>query len=300
MDYYGQPVRRYSSSHLSVDVLAESGPRLVRLMVASSAENLLAETPDVFWTTPGGRYNTWGGHRLWHAPEFSPRTYIPDDGGLTLDELSDGVRLIGPIEALTGIRKSLEIHLHPDRPVLTLAHCLRNEGAWPVELAPWGITQLPLGGVAILPQPQGDVDGNPFAPNRRFAFWPYTHFDDPRLEWHDDVVLVRGLPLGNEAAPSPFKIGYFNTHGWAAYLRNGTMLVKRFIPQPDLPLVDFGCNVEVYANFRFFELETLGPLQRLAPGSEINHSETWEIRTGLEKEMTIEAVRTLVAEVPIP
>ena len=39
-----------------------------------SDENLLAETPDIFWPTPDGDYYLRGGHRLWHAPEAKPRS----------------------------------------------------------------------------------------------------------------------------------------------------------------------------------------------------------------------------------
>lgn len=276
-DFHGLPARRIASAHLALDFLAEAGPRIVRLFVGGSDENLLAELPDVKWETPYGEYHIYGGHRLWHAPEAALRSYMPDDSGLIVEQLSDGVRLSGPAEPVTGLRKRIEIRLHADRPAVTLRHELINEGAWPIECAPWAITQLPLGGVAILPQPAGPIDAHGLLPNRRLALWPYTRADDPRLHLRDDAIQVEG-----QAELPPLKIGHWNLHGWIAYLRGGVLFVKRFDPRADAPYPDFNSNAEVYCNDRFIELETLAPLERLEPGRTARHVETWEVHTGID------------------
>lgn len=271
--FHGLPTRAIASRHLTVEYLAKAGPRLVGLRLAGRPENLLAETPDATWPTVFGTYHLYGGHRLWHAPEARPRSSMPDEGGLRVEDLADGIRLQGPVEVFTGIRKTIEIQVDPDRPALTLNHKLHNEGAWPVELAPWAITQLPFGGMAILPQPDKLVDPEGLTPNRTLAIWPYTHLGDGRLDLlRDDFYLVSA-----PGPAEPCKIGYFNQHGWTAFTRAGVILVKRFVPQPDRPHVDFGCNVEVFAGPVCLELETLGPLCRLEPNAEVEYRETWEI-----------------------
>ncbi len=272
-DYYGLPVRTIASRHLTVEYLAEAGPRLVGLRLAGHADNLLAETPDEGWDTPFGTYRLYGGHRLWHAPEAVPRSSVPDESGLAVVETSGGVRLEGPVEAYTGIRKTIALRLDPGWPALQVNHTLTNEGPWPVELAPWAITQVPLGGVAVLPQPGPVAESARVTPNRILALWPYTHLSDPRLDLRrDDFWLV--VTMG---PAQPCKLGYFNRHGWLAYRRRGLLLVKRFTPQPGQPHVDGGCNVEVFAGLVTVELETLGPLCRLEPGQAIEHAETWEV-----------------------
>jgi hypothetical protein len=288
-DFYGMPTRSIGNAHLRLEFLTRVGPRIVRLFLAGSDENQLAEAPDLRWETPFGDYHTWGGHRLWHAPEAFPRTYIPDDGGLTVEETPTGVRLCQPTEVPTGIRKCVEIRLHADWPALTLAHRLQNDGLWPVELAPWAITQLPLGGVAVLPLPNGPLDASGMLPNRRLALWPYTVWPDPRLDLHTDYLLVQA-----QAHPSPCKIGYLNHHGWAGYVRRGVFFCKRFEPHPDRPHPDLGCNVEVYCNDDFIELETLAPLQRLEPGQAATHVETWEFYPAPDMSPTVEGVRAQV------
>lgn len=271
-DFYGLPTRILSNQHLRLEFLAEAGPRIVRLSLAGSDENLLAEVPDIHWPTPYGEYYLRGGHRLWHAPEAVPRSSTPDNNGLTIVERDGAVCLIGPLEPDTRIRKSVEIRLHDDRPAVTVQHELWNGGAWAVELAPWAITQLPLGGVAVLPQQTEPLDSDGVIPNRHLVLWPYTHWHDPRLRLGDEHVLIKARP---EA--TIFKIGYMNHHGWVGYVRGGILFVKRFQPQPNAWHADLGCNAEVYCNERFIELETLAPLCRVEPGQSCVHVETWEI-----------------------
>jgi hypothetical protein len=285
-DFYGLATHSLANDHLRLEFLAQAGPRLVRLSLTGSDENLLAETPDSKVNTPFGDYHLRGGHRLWHAPEALGRTYVPDDSGLSVEMLPDGVRLVQPTETVTGIRKSIEIHMRPDRPALNLHHRLHNDGVWPVELAPWAITQLPLGGVAILPQPEGPAGTSELLPNRRLALWPYSRWSDPRLHIHDSCIVIHA-----QAQLPPFKIGYLNTHGWLGYLRNGVFFCKRFTPDPKPAYPDFGCNAEVYCNDQFVELETLGPLRVLAPGEAVSHVEAWELYRGLEMPDLPDAIR---------
>jgi hypothetical protein len=264
--------RIWQNGQVRLEFLAQAGPRIVRLSLAGSSDNLLAEVPEFTLTSSHGLYYIRGGHRLWHAPETADRTYIPDNAGLTIEETSNGFHLIQPTERPTGIRKSLEIQLHPDKPAVTVHHHLGNEGLWPVQCAPWAITQMRLGGVAILPQQVGALDAGGFLPNRQFALWPYSQVQDPRLHLGDDLILVETQPTAG-----PFKIGCLSRQGWLAYWWGDVLFMKRFKPQPDQPHVDMGCNAEIYVNDQFLELETLAPLQTIQPGETIIHTERWEL-----------------------
>jgi len=283
------PFHRLQNRFLSVDYLAQAGPRLVRLLVAGSDQNLLAELPDMITPTPYGDYHILGGHRLWHSPEAMPRSYLPDNEGVQVENLPDGgVCLTQPVEAGSGMRKAMLLNLAPDAPVLTIQHSLTNGGLWPVECAPWAITQLRLGGLAIIPQQVG-VPAAQLLPDRRMTIWNYTRLQDPRLHLGDDFILL-------EAASRlpPCKIGVPNPQGWLAYLLGEVLLVKRFTPQPDLPHPDSGCDTEVYCNDQFIELETLGVLQIMQPGQTVTHTETWQVYTGVKFPPTLDGVRGMV------
>ena len=239
--------------------------------------NLLVDLSDLApIPTPYGDFHFRGGHRLWHAPEAMPRTYIPD-AEPTVTELPDGVFLEAPVEPGTGIRKQIRIQIASHKPSLTLTHVLSNEGLWSVELAPWAITQLRLGGTVILPMPVGNADAAGLLHNRQFSVWPYTHVDDPRVTWGDDFVLFRA-----DALLPPFKIGYFNRDGWMAYWLDGVLFRKTFAIRLGLPHPDNNCNAEIYCNDKFVELETLAPLIHLAPGESIDHIETWDLFDGMK------------------
>ncbi|NLF63922.1 MAG: hypothetical protein GX579_04905 [Chloroflexi bacterium] len=285
-DFYGLPADSLTSDFLRVDYLTTAGPRLVRLFLAGSEENLLAELPEAGWETTYGHFYLRGGHRLWAAPEAPDRSDYPDNEGVTVTATAGSVQIAGPVEAATGLRKVLVVTLAPDAAALTLEHRLENHGLWPIETAPWAITQLPHGGEAYLPFPQEPVDAAGLLPNRSVALWSYVSWHDPRLQLDDDLLCVRGL-----AIPSIFKIGTLTRTGRIAYLRNGVLLLREFDPQPDAAHPDYNCNAEIYANEQFLELEALGPLRSLPPGRAAVHVERWQL---LQGEFDRERIRGLL------
>jgi hypothetical protein len=269
-DFHGRATLRIANGALEVDVLTTAGPRIVGVRRAGSATNLLAETPDLGWETAFGRYELLGGHRLWFAPEDPERVAVPDSDGLSVEPVGDGLRLIGASEPETGCVRSIEVELHPSLPSMTLRHRVLNGGSRPISLAPWSITQLPLGGVALIPQ-QRAVGGHHTRPNRNLVLWPYSSWDDRRLRIRDGLVTVDAV-----AGPG-LKVGCLDTTGWVAYVRGGVVVVRRFEPAPDEPHADMGCNVEAYCGSRYLELEILGPLRLLAPGDSATLFERWDI-----------------------
>jgi hypothetical protein len=287
-DYYGLPTRRIRNQHLSLDFLSEAGPRIVRLMLGQSDQNLLAEVPDISWSNQFGEFFLRGGHRLTHAPE-SPRSYVPDGAGLIVEDLSHGVRL-QTLEAATNIRKSMDIGLSPDQPQVTLHHRLQNDGGDPIELAPWSITQMRLGGLVVMPICTA-TDG--LLPDRHIVVWPYTRWHDARLRVEDDSVFVTAQP-----DMPPLKVGSLN-RGWLGYLIGDVFFTKRFDPLLDQLHPDRNCNVEVYCNDRFVELETLAPLIRLKPGETIEHVETWELHRVEGAAPTPDGVRRLLQSIEL-
>ena len=270
IDFHGHDIRRLANDHVWIDVLANAGPRIVRLGLAGSTVNILAETPSDGWETPHGRYRLYGGHRLWFAPEDPDLVAVPDGHGLVIEPDADGLRLTGLAEAPTGLVRSMTLRLDQKRAGLEVSHALRNVGDKPLELAPWSITQLPLGGTVLLPQ-RPPTEGHHVHPNRTLVLWPYTTWEDPRVRLLDGLISLDALP------GSDLKLGYFNDAGWVGYVRDGVSLVRRFEPLPGLAHPDLGCNVEVYVGNRYLELELLGPLGSLAPGATVTLVEQWEI-----------------------
>lgn len=268
-DFHGEPTGILENEFLQLEYLQNS-PRIVRL-IPNGKENLFADLGRSSLGTPHGDFYFRGGHRLWHAPEDFPRTYIPDTTGSVVEPIENGVCIRQPAETLTQIEKTLEIVLNSKSPKVILRHELRNAGKEPVELAPWALSMMRLGGVAVIPQPAGDENAK--LPNRNLVLWPYASVNDTRLELADDSILVRAT-----ANLPALKLGCLCTHGWLGYWLDGVFFVKRFAaPGPVQSYPDWGCNIEIYCNNKFIELETLGQLVMLEPGNSLVHTEVWEI-----------------------
>lgn len=291
MTTHKNPTVSLQNAHMRLEVLEHGGPRLVGVYLDGIQHNQLAELPDFRIETAFGLYRFYGGHRLWHAPEAMPRTYIPDNEGASVEIHENSLSLSGPVEPGSGMQKSILIEMEANQARFSMTQKITNCGLWPVRLAPWSITQLPVGGMAIFPQTQGAVDAHGLLPNRQITLWPYSQWRDKRLYLEDDLVLLHALPF-----KQPFKLGYFNRRGWMAYLRDGVLLVKRFQPQPELPHLDNGCNTESYSWEEFIELEILGPEQELKPGESTTLVENWEFLTQIDVQPDMDGARSLVEQ----
>jgi hypothetical protein len=290
-DFFGRAARRLESANCWVEVLANGGPRVVRFGL-HGGQNLFAETPTASWDGGHGTYELLGGHRFWFAPE-SDDCSVPDATGLTLSAIPGAtmpaVRLVGAVEAPSGLRKTVEVRLDPDTAAISLHHVLTNEGSGTLEIAPWPITQLRLGGVAVVPLPPGDEVPDR-RPNQLVVLWPYASGADERLRIGDHRLTVTARP------DRPMKVGCLSATGTAGYLLDGLLVVLRFDPARGSIHADLGCNLEVYCDDRTIELESLGPLATLAPGQSAIHDERWEIRE-VGPGMDVDGAEALLREI---
>jgi hypothetical protein len=271
------PCASIENEFLRVEYLTTTGPRMIGLYARGVEGNLLAETPEVHWPTPRGEYYLRGGHRLWTAPEDP--FYICPEGHVEVITEKEKIILRSDIEA-SDLEKEISFRLEDN--CVILSHQVTWHGNEPVKLAAWGITQLPLGGIIILPQSVS----HGLVPNRNLVFWPYSEVKDDRLELYDDLILIHG-----HASGKAFKIGNYNPHGWIACLFKNALFVKRF-SAASLDYPDMGCNAEAYVKDVCIELETLGPLITLRSKESVTHEETWEVVVG-EYSPTLETARRI-------
>jgi hypothetical protein len=157
-------------------------------------------------------------------------------------------------------------------------------------LSPWAITMFRQGGTVILPQPIGNTDLHGLLNNRLIALWLYTRIADPRLVLRDDFILIHAVP-----SLPPVKIGYYNTIGWLAYWLDRILFRKSFEVQSGAAYPDGGCNTESYCNDQFVELESLGSLTTLAPETETQLTEVWELCTGMNVPFIPDTLRSLLS-----
>jgi hypothetical protein len=276
------------NENLRLHVARMFGPRIVSVCFKGGA-NLLAELPEVVTERPDGKlYHFYGGHRLWLAPEDPIRSYGLDDMEMEISQKGNNLLVRKPVEPETGIGKSMQITLADAEAKVTITHCLENLGAEPVSCAPWAITQLRTGGVAILPQVIAQTE---LLPNRALALWPYADISSSQVSWGNRFILVR-----SEKQP-PFKVGFMNPRGWLGYWLDGTLFYKRSTFKEGGDYVDFGSSSECYCNQQFIELETLGPLVTLAPGESVTHTELWGFQADVEYPKSEDTVQSIVDEI---
>ena len=67
-----------------------------------------------------------------------------------------------------------------------------------------------------------------------------------------------------------------------AYLLGSDLFVKCYDADPSKRYADFGASYETFTNGDFLELETLGPLEELAPGATVEHVERWSLHRNIE------------------
>ena len=261
---------------LRIAVTTEVGPRIIGCFIGGDDDNMFVVLPNRPFKGVNTGFRIYGGHRLWHSPEAKPRSYQADNDPVQVTKIKDGFEFACPTpEAETGIRKIITVEALPNG-VFAVNHILENCGQWDVELAPWALTMMAPGGQLVFPQHR-DPNGYPYAPDRSLILWPYCSFTDPRLSLQDDYIFLKQDPK----ADSAIKIGYNNTDGWCAYLRNGKAFVKYFDYQEDSDYPDLGCSIESYSCGDFQEVETLGPLELLQPGECVEHTEYWQGIKGL-------------------
>ena len=277
VSYAGWPnCYRLSNGQIELIVTTDVGPRVIRFGFVSD-ENEFKEYKDQLGKVGGSNWRIYGGHRLWHAPEGMPRTYWPDNVAVEATKTQNGIRLVQPVETTTGIQKEIELALDPNSNHVTLVHRLRNKGLWMIELAPWTLTVMDVGGMVIIPQPPYKSHDEELLPLRSMAIWGYTNMRDPRYLWGSKYIVLKQ----DVSAKEPTKIGVGVTEGWAAYVREDHLFVKRFEHHPGATYPDFGCSVESFTNSEMIELETLGPMTSIQPGSFVEHIEDWYLFKGV-------------------
>jgi hypothetical protein len=129
---------------------------------------------------------------------------------------------------------------------------------------------LAPGGVEIMPMHNRETA---LLPNRNFTFWDYSELDDPRVHFGKEFITLRQ----DTSKENPFKLGYNNEAGWAAYFNRGQVFLKYFEPILDGVYPDNGCCFESYTNGRMIEMESLGEMFELEPDDFVTLEEEWEL-----------------------
>jgi hypothetical protein len=260
---------RLSNSQVQLVATTEVGPRIIHFGFLGG-QNVFKVFRQTEGLTGGDEWHSFGGHRLWHAPEVFPRTYAPDNG--PVEHAWDGTALtLRTVEPQNGLAKEIRVTLAADGPQASVVHRISNRNPWAIELAVWALSVMAEGGQAIFPQEPYRPHPDCLAPARPLVLWHFTDMSDPRWTWGRKYIRLRQDPK----ATTKLKAGILSTAGWAAYLLGDDVFVKRHGYDPGASYADMGCNAETYTDPDILEIETLSPLRRLEPGETVEHRERW-------------------------
>jgi hypothetical protein len=163
----------------------------------------------------------------------------------------------------------MDITLVEDAAHVHVTHRLRNVGMSPLRLAPWSLSVMAAGGRTIIPLPPRGTHPEDLLPTGVLILWAYVDMSDPRWTWGRQYILLQ------QADGSPQKIGSASAEGWLAYVNQGHLFVKTHDYVPGAVYPDNGSSAEVFTNQAIMELETLGPMVTLEPGTTVEHVENW-------------------------
>lgn len=283
----------------TVDVLVTTdiGPRII-FFGFSGESNVFGEMSlDESVETSLGAWRPVGGHRLWTAPEDSPRSYTPDNSPVDAEVIMPCCVRVRPAPDISAsVQKEMIITLDKQGTRVTVEHSIQNIGLWPVTLAPWALTIMKGGGTTIFPQEPFAPHTECLTPARPLVLWSYTDMSDSRWEFGKKLVRLSC----DEKLDYPQKIGAAVKAGWAAYALGDLLFVKRFPYDDSRRYADYGCNFETYTKGSFMEVETLGALTEVQPGESAKHTERWylwrDVDLGSSDDSAEEALRAVISK----
>jgi hypothetical protein len=267
---------RLTNDEIELIATTDVGPRIVGYSFIGG-ENVLGIHPEAKVETELGIWKPYGGHRLWIAPENMPNSYAPDSSPIeySFDEENNSVRLVQPVEPVTKTQKEISVTLDRTGSGVRINHKITNCGSGAIELAIWALTIMRGGGEVFVPnEPFVPYSAETLLPVRNLTCWSYTDFTDSRWRFEKDFIRLKV----DESKPEPQKIGILNKQGWVMYHCKNMEFVKKFDYIENAAYPDLNSNTEIYAAGSFVEIESLAPLQKLAPGESTEHQELWELK----------------------
>ncbi len=266
---------RLANDEVELIITTDIGPRISRFGYIGE-RNLFAEFAGQQGTQGEDEWLIRGGHRFWIAPEVKPDTYELDNISVDSQMIDGGVKTLQPGGDILGISKTMDITLAPGSNRVNIIHTLQNESSQVREVAPWAVSVMAPDGMAVIPLPKFIAHTEKVLPNQKWSLWGYTDFTDSRWSLGAKYIFFR-----QDTAKGPNKLGIAHKEGWVVYLLDEFMFVKHFKWQDDAVYPDDGVNFETFSNEDMLELESLGPLVKIAPGESTSLSEQWSLFRGI-------------------
>src|ERR1035441_2352601 len=101
---------RMSNGEVELVVTGDVGPRVMRYGFAGG-QNFFKEFTAQLGKTGEADWQPRGGHRVWIAPEDPVKSYAPDNAPVAIHVQEGEIVCTGPVEALTGMEKTITVRM---------------------------------------------------------------------------------------------------------------------------------------------------------------------------------------------
>ncbi len=269
---------RITNGEVELIVTTDVGPRVLRYGFVKG-QNVFKEFQEQLGKTGETTWQARGGHRLGIAPEAVPETYALDNRPVKAAVKGDALELVEAVEPEAGLEKTITVRLAPKGTDVTVEHRIRNTASKERRFAPWTLTMMAQGGHGISGFPPRGTHPEVLAPTNPLVMWAFSDLSDKRWTFTKKYMVLR---QDAKNTGQPQKLGLFNKNTFGAYLLGSDLFLKRYAADPSKHYPDFDCSFEMFTNQDFLELETLGPLENVAPGVSVMHTERWSLHKNVK------------------
>ena len=216
------------------------------------------------WTTPG----SFGGDKTWPAPQSVwnwPPPDVFDRDALMPRQEGHAIILTSKVSPRFGIRTERTIELDPDQPAMKIVTTYQKVEGDPVEVSVWVITQARNPQAMYLPIPVNSQFPDGFSKQWGIP----TNFVSRDAK---SIRFVRDPKVSHKIGNDSEQIVWQDEH-------HTLTIESSRVPRATYP--DEGCGMEIYTNgstAEYVELETLGPLRRLAIGDRLSATNTYRLQ----------------------
>lgn len=199
-----------------------------------------------------GDWRMYGGHRFTIAPE-TEASYYPDNTPCEVTITDTALLVKGP-QRKDGIRLSMNITA-AETGGFNIQHILENNGSENWNGMLWAITCVPR---------IGDILAS--CTTAAINYWPGT----AKENWQQTEQYL--IPAAGNFRG---KTGWYEERGWLAAMQASAKLIihNKDHSRPG------NNNLEIFVCKDYAELETLSPVQTIAPGASAQHLQHWYIFT---------------------
>jgi len=276
---------RVSNGMVELIVTTDVGPQILSYRFTNTA-NVFKVFEEHLGKCGGQDWHLRGGHRLWMAPEDRVASYSRDNFPVDVQVAGDALTVTTDVEPNSGLRKQMIIRMDEQGPGVRITHRIQNCREVPWAFAIWALTVMAPGGVAVTGFPPRARHEDALLPTNPLVMWAFTDMGDPRWTFFEKYLVLRQDPL----VTNPTKLGHFNRKTWGAYFLGEQLFLKRYDADPARPYPDFGCSYETFTCATMLEIETLGPLETVAPGCWIEQTEQWSLHNANLSSISADAI----------